>query len=289
MKKYVVYTANIGNYDNIVQPQVLHDEFDFILFTDAIKESKIGVWETKNADYSHHDKTRISRWLKTHPEKLVNNYVFSIWIDSNIQIKSIDFYLRAIELYQNGEVISSMWHNERDCIYDEAAVVAYDNLDSEKNILDWEHKLLKEKYPQHHGLFETNVLYRNHHDSKICQFDDLWWSAIDSFSRRDQLSFNYALWKLGINCPYYLSLGENTRNSEHVKLCPHNNSSNRYYKKSDNRIVQYFRLMSTDKERLGNIYKSISSYPCRHITAFFIGNYFRFLYYFRLFLRRIQS
>ena len=284
MKKYAIFSAVIGNYDTIQQPQIIHEDFDYIIFSNSIEEDRIGIWKIRKFDYYNEDKTRIARWVKTHPEILVKEYDFSIWIDANIMVCSLDFYNRALQLFNSNTPISSMWHNERDCIFDEAATVAYGGLDSERIILDWEHFLLKEKYPQHQGLFETNVLYRDHNNDLIREFDKLWWLSIDNYSRRDQLSFNYVLWKLNINCPFFLNAGKNTRNSDCVKWNPHQTSSNRHLKVklSDNQIVTYYKGLYSDRKKLSHIYQKVSPFACRHFLAFIIGQYYRFLIHLRI-------
>ncbi len=287
LKKYVIYSAIIGNYDNIQQPQLIHDDFDYIIFSNTINEKRIGIWEIKKINYKNPDMTRIARWVKTHPEQLVKDYIFSIWIDANIQILTNEFYQRAIELYNGKELISSMWHNERDCIYEEAVSITLGSLDTERTILDWEHKLLKEKYPQHNGLCETNVLYRNHNDTQVKNFDNLWWSCIQQYSRRDQLSFNYALWKLRIKCPYYLPYGENTRNSNCIKWTSHHNEKNRQLSTNilENKLVIYFKNISSDKDKLNHIYQTISLFATRHVLAGVIGQYYRLKIHFRNFIK----
>ena len=275
MKDYVIYSAIIGEYDNVLQPLTLHEEFDYILFSDTINDNKIGVWNIKKVKYDNPDKARVVRWIKTHPDQLVKEYKFSLWIDGNIQILTNDFYQRAIDLYNNNILISSMWHNERDCIYDESAVVAFYGLESEKVVLNWEHFLLKEHYPQHYGLFENNVIFRIHNNT-IKKMDNLWWSCIEQFSRRDQLSFNYSLWKYKLKCEFYLPYGENTRNSKCVKRIYHRNTKNRalYSNPSQYGILRYYKNIYNDTKKLSIIYRKIAFYHSRHILLFFIGQYY---------------
>ena len=97
-KRFVVYTVMVGDYDKILQPLVVDDRFDYVLFTDQARNDKIGVWQVRTFDYQNDDKTRISRYLKTHPEKLLPEYDASLWIDGNIQITNSYIYNRFIEL-----------------------------------------------------------------------------------------------------------------------------------------------------------------------------------------------
>ena len=39
-KKCVIYTAMVGGYDEIMQPLVVDDRFDYILFSNDIKENR---------------------------------------------------------------------------------------------------------------------------------------------------------------------------------------------------------------------------------------------------------
>ena len=56
--------------------------------------------------------------------------------------------------------------------------------------------------PRHVGLAETNLMLRDHHDPKCEEVMKLWESEVLKGSHRDQLSFNYACWKLGFKYGY---------------------------------------------------------------------------------------
>ena len=222
-KKYVIYTAIVGSgYDNVMQPKVVDRRFDYILFSNDIKEKTIGVWNVRPIEYNIIDNTRISRYIKTHPEELLQGYEFSIWMDASMQICTSFVYERAIELYNSEMQIASMWHPVRNCIYEEAFAVMHGMVERESVVVKWCHKLRKENYPQHNGLCETGFLFRKH-TTLVQQFNNIWWNSINKFSRRDQLSFNYVLWKLGLPYHYFLGEGRNTRNTGHIRLVTHLN------------------------------------------------------------------
>lgn len=79
----------------------------------------------------------------------------------------------------------------------------------------------KEGYKADNGLVVTNVLVRKHTDKNVIKLMNLWWEEIERNSKRDQLSFNYACWKLGINydvselkcwrSPYWMNPGIHTK------------------------------------------------------------------------------
>lgn len=225
MKKYAIYTAIVGSYDEVLQPKYTHNDFDYIIFSNSITEENIGVWQIRKIPFSHPDNTRIARWVKTHPNQLLPEYKFSIWMDANLQILSPFLYERARSLFENGTLIASMWHHLRDCIYDEAASIMAVKLEYETTVCKWLALLKKNHYPYHNGLFETNVVFRAHNNQRVILLDEQWFCYISSFSKRDQLSFNFVLWELDIPCQYILPVGENTSNSPHFYRHIHNRGS----------------------------------------------------------------
>lgn len=282
MKEKVIYTAIVGSYDTILQPKAINEDYDYILFSNDIHEDNIGVWKIKKIPYSNDDKTRIARYVKTHPEKLLEGYKHSVWMDANVQIISDVFYERISEHISANTLVSSMWHNERNCIYEEAAVVAFYELESEITIVNWLQFLLKEKYPQKNGLFETNVVYRCQNSPLIAEMDSLWWSCIDQYSRRDQLSFNYVLWKLHITCPYFLSDTENARNSDSLKYYFHENSKTRtIYLNNKHAFIPFYKSIHPQLEVsiLKNKYIAIAKSWVPKLSLLMLGQYYRLMYH----------
>ena len=239
-KKYAIYTAMVGGYDEIMQPMVIDDRFDYILFSNDIKEDRVGVWQVRPIAYTNPDNTRICRYVKTHPEELLPGYDASVWMDSNIRIVTSSVYKRIIELYESDSLIASMNHPERDCIYDEAFKVMYIRYEQERIVVDWCHKLMKEKYPRHNGLYETNVMFRKHNTSLIAETNVMWWDCIEKYSKRDQLSFNYVLWKLEVKCEYFLGKHKCVHNSTDFSYIEHQNIGKKIYMYSnDEWLLKY--------------------------------------------------
>ena len=227
--KYAIYTAIVGGYDEISQPAIVDSRFDYILFSNDVQEERVGIWQVHPIAYNNEDNTRICRYIKTHPEEFLVGYEFSIWIDSNVKILTPYIYERSIDLYQQNIQLASMNHIERNCIYEEAFVVFEHLLEFESIELNWCQVLRKQKYPKNNGLFETNVLFRMH-TSGVYDFNKLWWSCIVNYSRRDQLSFNYVLWKLKMSCDYILPHDINTNNSKDFERISHAKYKNRLIK-----------------------------------------------------------
>lgn len=232
MNKFAIFTACIGGYDDIMQPKIIDERFDYYLFTDDVEENQIGVWQVRHVDYTNPDKTRVARYVKTHPEELLPEYDATLWIDSNIQIISDSIYNRFISLFEEGIDLASVKHPDRDCIYDEAYTVVSWNmpfvLEHDCLALSWCRKIWKDGYREHGGLYETNILYRRN-DELMAKVDKMWWNCISGFSKRDQLSFNYVLWKFKPTAGFFLPIGENAKNSSQVAIANHNGVAKRKY------------------------------------------------------------
>lgn len=275
-KKYSIYTAMVGGYDEIMQPMVVDNRFDYILFSNDIMEDKIGVWQVRPIEYTNSDNTRICRYVKTHPEELLPGYEFSIWMDSNIRIRTSYIYERALELYTQGVLIASMCHPERDCIYDEAFEVMYLRFEKENTVVDWCHKLRKENYPKHNGLYETNVMFRKHNTSLISETNVMWWDCIEKYSKRDQLSFNYVLWKLGLEGGYFLDKPLNARNSEDFSIVTHKNEGKKVYS-YDNKewLLKYAYKNPYKKVIVMQRYEWCYNRIFPHLWIYIFGQYYR--------------
>lgn len=265
-KQYVIYTAVVGEYDNIIQPKITDSRFDYILFSDTMHEDKCGVWTVRNIDFYDNDKTTIARYVKTHSHVLLSDYSLSVWVDANVVIESSYLYEKVICLYNDGVNIASMHHLWRNTILDEAFTIMRGNLDSERNVINLLKYLMKNGYPlKLGGLYETNVLYRAN-ISIMERFNSYWWYCIDSYSRRDQLSFNYVMWKYGFKFEYILPEGYNVRNSDDFTCIEH--KKDRYLRYSNKLYFLRYGSEFYDADTLQNVFVKCLS-----------NRYFLFMYY----------
>lgn len=279
MNKFVVYSALVGAYDKVLQPEVVDERFDFILFTNEIAEDQVGVWKIRPIAYHNNDTTRIARYIKTHPEFLLPEYEVSVWIDMNVGIKTGYVYERVMQMCKEGIAVSSMCHPDRDCIYDEAFAVMHMRIEHESVVLKWCSRLRKENYPVHNGLCETNVLYRKHTEI-VRGFDELWWSCIDGNSRRDQLSYNYALWKKGMPCHFMMGEGTCARNTEHFVVVVHKDYSHNIRRIGRNEawLMRYCWKVPSKEDMIKKTYMRLYAMPMPSVWAFMLGQYYRIKY-----------
>lgn len=213
----VVYTCLTGDYDNLPVYRYFDPEWDYVCFTDnenLLKYTNFGIWQIRPLVFSELDNTRNNRWHKTHPHVLFPEYDSSIYIDANINIMSP--YLFDVINSKNGANLLIPLHPLFDCLYMEVdrvlkVIVKQGREDAEP--VERMHKLIQDdNFPEHYGINENNCIFRKHNDEKIIKIMDDWWYYIENFSKRDQLSLSYVLWKHNIK-PIDISI-PNLRNLE---------------------------------------------------------------------------
>ena len=60
----------------------------------------------------------------------------------------------------------------------------------------------KENFPDNRGLIESCFLIRKHNDKQCINIMEKWYEEVKNYSHRDQLSFNYIIWKNDIKMKY---------------------------------------------------------------------------------------
>ncbi len=224
MNNKVIYTSIVGNCDSINDPRYIMPGWDYICFSDTIKQEEVSIWKIKSIPFQHWDQTRLSRYAKINPHLVVKEYEYSLWIDANIEF--LDDYVerRVNELIEDDIFLSIIVHPFRNCIYEEAQICIENGLDSRKKIEKLIKFLKDEKYPEKNGLFENGLIFRQHNEQLISSMNTDWWSLYLRFSKRDQLSLGYVLWKQKINCVPFLLEGNNVRNMPSISYVMHNTS-----------------------------------------------------------------
>jgi len=174
----LIYTANIGNYDNLQ-----------INTCEGWKNAAIDM------PYGFDDYTQVksARLYKIMPY-FWHEHDISLWVDSNIKMSNGFDADEALEWMGDADML--MVEHGRDCIYDEARACIERKKDSPKVIMKQIKHYESEGYPTNEGLFATGFMMRRHND-RVHELMMEWWNQVAEYSHRDQLSFNYALWKTG--------------------------------------------------------------------------------------------
>lgn len=200
-KKGIIYTCITGDYDMLMEHSFIDPMWDYVCFTDSRylqkKINKNSIWNTKPLVFNELDDVRNARWHKLHAHDLFLEYQKSIWVDANVNIISQGFFSDVEKVIKNKQKISIPIHPDRKCIYEEYETCVQLGKDRLETMKDQVNIIKKDKFPRNYGLFETNIIYREHHDEGIIRLMLEWWWWIENYSRRDQLSLTYVLWKNG--------------------------------------------------------------------------------------------
>jgi hypothetical protein len=200
--KKIVYTAVTDGYE--VHP-VLVDRrgWDFVCFAETaitsagwtvvtIPASDIVVEDELMAN----DRSKTSKRVKLLPHRYLPGCDLSIWIDSSMQFKAhIDLDSLCADFVNSAALLRLRSHPYRHCIYREAKEILKCKLDTPRNVDRLIARYRGEGFPENLGLAESNFLLRKHIDLSMIAFSEAWWQLVKTLSRRDQLTFNYLLWK----------------------------------------------------------------------------------------------
>ena len=219
--KKVVYTALFGNYDQI---HSINKEkgYDYFMFTEQNYENITTNWTIINVEQNMNFTNKIDvmkkqRFYKTHPHLFFKNYDLSIYIDATFEIKgNLDnFILRILTPNLSIYVFE---HPFIDTIINEFKAILFFKKDSMKNIIPVREKYKREKFPDDNGHAECCMIVRKHNDKNCINLMEKWFYEIKHNSYRDQLSFNYVLWKTRNKIVKYISkhsINEYLNQSEH--------------------------------------------------------------------------
>jgi len=198
--KKVIYTAIIGKYDKLKEPKVVSEGFDYVCFTDdvTLKSPKWKIVPVTNPQGL--DNTRLARKIKILYNSVLKEYDLSIWIDGCVLINcDLNIFL---DVNYHGEDIVLLTHPNRSCAYEEAKACITLHTDDPEIINKQMEGYKSEGYPEGNGLAASGLMIRNHRSKKIDEFMNSWWNEVNLKSKRDQLSFNYVLWKHQLSVGY---------------------------------------------------------------------------------------
>jgi len=170
------------------------EEADFFCFTNLdIKSDK---WKIINVPLKQGENPRlVARQYKILPHLTLEDYKYHFWLDGSIEL--LESPKKIVDKYLKDHVITALLHPDRSCIYKEGDACIGWRLDDPYKINKQMQFMKHEGYPENNGLCETGVIIREN-TKEIKDFNKYWWSMVSTYSLRDQLSFNYCLWKHNI-------------------------------------------------------------------------------------------
>ena len=240
-KKLCVYTCITGDYDNLHEIETPEKNIDYLCFTNN-KSLKSKTWKIIYINNDGLDDHHLSRKIKMLGHPIISrNYQVSLWMDASvIWKKSITDF---VSKYYKNQPFSAIKHSLRNSIHEEAIACLQLHKDSKTNILKTLSFLESENFPDNLGLYEMAVFIKNHNDPNVIKAMELWFEMNQKYSKRDQLSFMYVIWKTGLQVhTINLNVWDNQwfmNNSHKAKASP--SSFSMYFgEPDDNSDLKYF-------------------------------------------------
>ena len=226
-----IYTINFGNYegnnlflknntdiDNIYFVDNPSIEKNSIIYKCIINNIKFLYINTQsyNSDNWWTAHKQVQRMIKTCPHNyLPLNYTKSLYLDGNRQLTKKIYKKDIYKLLENVDIVcyENPWpRGNPPTVLEEMNTILKQKLEKKENLDKIWQILRNNNFPDNIGLSETSILIRNH--SNIKEFSNEWRDLI-KISIRDQMSFEYLLWKYKIKYKRYSLKYRYTKRTEH--------------------------------------------------------------------------
>lgn len=196
-KKMVVYTAVFGGYDLIFKPLCKSFLIDYIVFSD-IDCTEINGWRNIYIGDFLAGGLSLSgknRYIKLFAHRLLSNYSYSIYVDSNIRVlPEIDKLFKRLIDSQIPFAVPR--HPSRSRLLEEVEACERLRKTNDYMRLRQEYQsYLEYGFDDSVGLTENNIIFRDHADPNLDKMMAEWWSLIVDGVGRDQISLPFLRWK----------------------------------------------------------------------------------------------
>lgn len=207
--KIAVVTAVCGGKDNPLPVQNKDPNADYVIFTDRPGQHLFDMgWDKvirapQFSGLSRPDR-RNAKLPKVLPFMFLREYSFAIWQDGGhmLQVPARDLIERY--LLEKGKDVAAFMHGrafgglDHNCIYTEAEHIKEIGFLEDPAVIDEQVAAYRaEGFPENFGLScNAGMLWKQ--STAALHLQLAWWEQICRYSSRDQMSFFYCIWKLGM-------------------------------------------------------------------------------------------
>ncbi len=213
-QKLTVYTVLIGAKEALNNPlaELPVDaqtdlDIDWVCITDNPKLHS-PVWRMRLVDDRHLPPAKLSRRAKAMPHEYFAETAFSLYVDNTVTFRRLP---RASDLITPApHLFKAFQHATRHNPEEEAGAVAclgYDDVATVCAQMDF--YAARRPLTSITPLTTATVMLRSHHHPTVKRFGVLWWESILAFSKRDQLSFDFARLESGVSIDYWPGTTDN--------------------------------------------------------------------------------
>ncbi|MBD3268495.1 DUF616 domain-containing protein [bacterium] len=186
----LVYTSIFGGYDEL-QPAPVHDG-RYVCITDEPQD--VPVWRFR-LERAYPSPRLASRKTKILSQEHFPDEDMTIWLGGWIRMTGDPEALA--KKYLRNHDIAAFAHPHRSSVFNEARMCIRMGKGNPKLIQKQMEYYRRTKFPDDRGLSACFVLFRRV-TQQMERFEQRWWRQIQNFSVRDQLSFEFVLWRMGI-------------------------------------------------------------------------------------------
>lgn len=224
--KVCVYTSLYGGFD--VLPPIINklENVDYICFSD--RDYPNSDWEVIVVPPEFKDDNLNAKRFKILPHEYLKNYDASIFVDANTHLYGN--LEELIKVYLMGSDFVMFQHPCRDDLYKEVATIVGHRRHSPELLIKQIEKYHDMGLPANSGMVEGSFIWRKHKSSVLNAFMDEWWSHILKFSKRDQLSLGFLMWRNNLRPRILPSTIGDSRTNIYFKKFPHQADSSNFKK-----------------------------------------------------------
>lgn len=194
VKRIVVYTAIIGDFDTLLEPLVQGSSIRYVCITDDEALESMG-WEIVSVKRSAEHPRLQQRSYKIQSHRLFPDSTTSLYVDGNFELVANP--LDLANEYLADTDLALFEHPERNGVYAELEACAALAKDDQSTLASVAARYRAAGMPDDGYLHAGGFILRRHTQS-IVDFNEAWYEELRRSTFRDQPSLAYTLWKTGL-------------------------------------------------------------------------------------------
>ena len=203
-EKKLFYTIMTGGYDRLNEiPQKLPN-WDYVCFTDnkalSSRTWRVCLLENKE-DF---DPVRLSRHFKINHHLVDQGYDISLYVDANLRIRGdLDSFLaQALPIDSDFAILQHPFLHSLSQELEKCIEEGKDDVDMLQR--QYQHYTNEMGFQDHLPHINARVMIRRSGRPELQRLMETWFTQLLTWSRRDQMAFNYALSLCPEVQPYYI-------------------------------------------------------------------------------------
>ncbi len=194
----VLYACTNLAYDQIFTPVAPTPSVDFLLFADRRPRFVRGwQWRPYPPGTAGLTPAMANRYAKFFPHRILPGAEVSIYVDANTLVLA-DLTPLVAEFRASGADIGLFPHKQRFDIWEELEFTARVGKVPPEDAARGRAQLdfyRAEGLPAEHPFTENAIIFRRHGNPALEAAMELWWQQMQTYTKRDQLSLPYVLFK----------------------------------------------------------------------------------------------